>query len=79
MVQHSFCYSQIVVCCVDRLKPQSFSEILVSQGPGSAFQPTAEAKPVLISESRWAANGQKESFFNQSELHLRLPASNIVR
>jgi hypothetical protein len=26
MVQHSFCYSQIVVCCVDRLNPQSEAE-----------------------------------------------------
>jgi hypothetical protein len=27
MVQHSFCYSQIVVCCVDRLKPQPSAEL----------------------------------------------------
>ena len=27
LVQHSFCYSQIVVCCVDRLKPQPISEL----------------------------------------------------
>ena len=47
MVQHSFCYSQIVVCCVDRLKPQPNCELNtqeIRQQIGSAFRSAPEQK-----------------------------------
>jgi hypothetical protein len=54
----------------------SISEILVSQGPGSAFQPTAEPKSAPISESRWAANGQERIYLAKKRA-ARVTAQNM--
>jgi hypothetical protein len=73
MVQHSFCYSQIVVCCVDRLKPQSKTVIrfcLVEYALNVWFWPGAAKSDDEIGDSlttaQWPAPDLKRGLISRS-------------